>query len=58
MKDTETLDKLYLEWSNFTNARNAREIEALAFLEWLDRKGGMGRDVHERIKKLITMLSV
>lgn len=25
---TETLDKLYLEWSQFTSARNAREIDA------------------------------
>lgn len=24
---TETLDKLYLEWSQFTQARNRREIE-------------------------------
>lgn len=24
--DTETLDRLYLEWSQFTRARNAREI--------------------------------
>ena len=26
--ETETLDKLYLEWSQFTAARNAREIRA------------------------------
>lgn len=26
--ETETLDKLYLEWSQFTKARNKREIEA------------------------------
>ena len=25
-KDTETLDKLYLEWSQFTEARTSREI--------------------------------
>lgn len=25
---TETIDKLYLEWSQFTKARNAREIAA------------------------------
>lgn len=24
--DTETLDKLYLEWSQFTQARNRREL--------------------------------
>jgi hypothetical protein len=27
--DTETLDKLYLEWSQFTRARTLREIELL-----------------------------
>ena len=26
MMETETLDKLYLEWSQFTEARTAREI--------------------------------
>ena len=25
-RETETLDRLYLEWSQFTKARNAREI--------------------------------
>ena len=25
--DTETLDKLYLEWSQFTRARTVRELE-------------------------------
>jgi hypothetical protein len=27
--ETETLDKLYLEWSQFTRARTAREISML-----------------------------
>lgn len=27
IKETETLDKLYLEWSQFTSARTSREIE-------------------------------
>lgn len=27
MSDTETLDRLYLEWSQFTHAKTAREIE-------------------------------
>ena len=31
--ETETLDKLNLEWSQFTKARNAREIEAMAVLK-------------------------
>lgn len=26
LKDTETLDKLYLEWSQFTEARTFREV--------------------------------
>ena len=30
--DTETLDRLYLEWSNFTEARNFREIDAARLL--------------------------
>lgn len=28
MRTTETLDKLYLEWSQFTEARTKREIDA------------------------------
>jgi hypothetical protein len=31
--DTETLDKLYLEWSQFTKARTAREIAMEKVLE-------------------------
>lgn len=27
-KDTATLDQFYLEWSQFTNARNHREVHA------------------------------
>jgi hypothetical protein len=30
--DTETLDKLYLEWSQFTTARTHREIRMAALL--------------------------
>lgn len=30
--DTETLDKLYLEWSQFTKARNSRELRLVAEL--------------------------
>jgi hypothetical protein len=30
---TETLDKLYLEWSQFTRARNAREIALIGLIE-------------------------
>ena len=57
-KESETLDKLYLEWSQFTTARNEREIEALAILKWLDRIGGLNFDVHTRIKTTITKLSI
>jgi len=35
MRTTETLDKLYLEWSQFTDARNARELAALDLLRGL-----------------------
>lgn len=35
MKQTETLDKLYLEWSQFTNARTAREIKMEKALRWI-----------------------
>lgn len=31
--DTETLDKLYLEWSQFTKATTARELRAIAAIE-------------------------
>ncbi|MEM1191518.1 MAG: hypothetical protein AAGI72_23505 [Pseudomonadota bacterium] len=34
---TETLDRLYLEWSQFTGARNTREIELAREIENLRR---------------------
>jgi hypothetical protein len=55
---TATLDKLYLEWSQFTSARTAREIEALALLSRLDREGGLGLGVHQQIKAMIERLEV
>jgi hypothetical protein len=30
---TETLDRLYLEWSQFTTARTARELDLIAALD-------------------------
>ncbi len=36
---TETLDRLYLEWSQFTKARTAREIEMLAVLRHIADDG-------------------
>jgi len=38
---TETLDKLYLEWSQFTGAKTRREIELQAQVEAL----GIHRDI-------------
>jgi hypothetical protein len=35
--NTETLDKLYLEWSQFTTARTAREVRLTAALSRLLR---------------------
>ena len=34
---TETLDRIYLELSNYTDARNAREIEAAKVIDVLMR---------------------
>jgi len=55
---TETLDKVYLEWSQFTDARTSREIEALALLNLLDRNGGLGSRYHDMIRAMIVKLSV
>lgn len=33
MSETETLDKLYLEWSQFTNARTSRELKLFELLK-------------------------
>ena len=42
--DTETLDKLYLEWSQFTEARTAREIRmAAALMNFADPKNWHAR---------------
>lgn len=38
--DTETLDKLYLEWSQFTKARTAREIRMEKALRYLAENPG------------------
>ena len=35
MKDTETLDRLYLEWSQFTRAKTGRELLLEAGIERL-----------------------
>lgn len=33
--DTEAMDKLYLEWSQFTKARTSREIAMEKALRWI-----------------------
>jgi hypothetical protein len=33
MKESETLDKLYLEWSQFTGARTNRELQMFELLK-------------------------
>lgn len=45
-RETETLDKLYLEWSQFTKARTERELALIAALrnfadplQWSDEVG-------------------
>lgn len=59
---TETLDKIYLEWSQFTKARTALEIELLRRLNALeevvedyvsDFKNGLGPDI-KRLSSLYT----
>jgi hypothetical protein len=44
--NTETLDRLYLEWSQFTSARTKRELDAIRALErlladWPDKETEM-----------------
>jgi hypothetical protein len=52
MNDTETLDKLYLEWSQFTQARNRREIEMMELLELAEigfrTKHNVPKEWHDR----------
>jgi len=36
---TETMDKLYLEWSQFTKARNKRELALVEQLEFAVARG-------------------
>ena len=38
--DTETLDKLYLEWSQFTKARTRRELAMERALRWIVNSPG------------------
>ena len=60
MKDTETLDKLYLEWSQFTDARTSREIRALDLLQGIKFRHAvrLKADEKKEINRLITDLSM
>lgn len=42
---TETLDKLYLEWSQFTNAETATEIKLKTALRQIQRRASDGASV-------------
>lgn len=44
--ETETLDKIYLEWSQFTNARTNRELKLIDALNQIQRQANKnwGRD--------------
>ena len=55
MKDTETLDKLYLEWSQFTAARNSRELAALDLLRGIKFRFALKLKPDEK-KKLKLMI--
>jgi hypothetical protein len=50
-KDTETLDKLYLEWSQFTLAKTQKEIDLEIFLEKV-KPQLTGKDQRELVKIL------
>jgi hypothetical protein len=63
-KTTETLDKLYLEWSQFTKAKTYRDIaneKRIAELEALVSSKGLAhqnRELREHIEALENDLSV
>ena len=55
-KQTETMDKLYLEWSQFTSARTAREIAYREKLQELLRKvttTGVGPNEAQYIRNVL-----
>lgn len=45
MKETETLDKLYLEWSQFTKAQTAKEIKLKEALRSIQNRASQGNTV-------------
>lgn len=44
-KDTETLDELYLEWSQFTKAETATEIKLKNALRSIKNRAATGQSV-------------
>lgn len=60
-KDTETLDKLYLEWSQFTTARTKRECELIAAVNavqsFLDNIGMRSETEIKRIQDYLKKLN-
>lgn len=54
-EETETLDKLYLEWSQFTKARTSREIAMADMLdrcEWWFTTHPEGKSMSDNIRTL------
>ncbi|RWD00136.1 MAG: hypothetical protein EOS58_30615 [Mesorhizobium sp.] len=55
MAETETLDKIYLEWSQFTKARTSRELAMADMLdrcEWWLSTHPEGREMQKAIHAL------
>jgi hypothetical protein len=50
---TETLDKLYLEWSQFTSARTGREIALMDGLKEIMKSIILPSDLHEKTTNLL-----
>jgi hypothetical protein len=59
MPNTETLDKLYLEWSQFTKARTKRELFLIDTLQRIREKAEQGETVPSAyIRQLTTNQTV
>ena len=50
--ETETLDKLYLEWSQFTQAKTAREIQLQARLDAVRNHAYAGTSLSWRMQRI------
>ena len=55
---TETLDRIYLEWSQFTHARNRRELDAIATFQvmYLHLRECEDRELLDRVCDRLTEL--